>query len=464
MAARGQPGPRLPAPPGQWLFRDPVAGLWQRPWFDRAALNLITQWYLPLSRAWAAGLVAGSESERFWQNLPGRPAGSRKLLERALSDLSRRHRAYVQAVQAWEHAFFRSPAPATPARLEAEVHRRRAAERLMMARGGFLPLALQRRLPAVAFDVPPPEEMARRHGCRLDGAAFPAPGEVLIESSPSVPGATGPQHWLRFPTIVAGAPDTAWARIFEPEAALEPPTLIFLHGITMELEFWPDSRDPIPQLTRRGLRVVRVEGPWHGRRRPEGFYGGEPALARAPLGMVDLFQAWVSEIGQLIRWARKTSSGPVAVAGISLGALASQLVASAANDWPEELRPDALLLCCTSGDVSGTLDGSGLASALDLPRRLAARGWDAATLARWRPLVEPGERPALPADRIVMVLGSEDVVTPYSGGLALAERWAVPEANRFVWARGHFSAGLGLTANEGPITRLAAVLDEARRG
>jgi len=464
VAARSKPRSRLPAPPGQWLFRDPIARLWQRPWFDRAALNLIAQWYLPLSRAWAAALVADGDAERFWQALPANPAGNRRLLDKVLSDIARRRRDYAEAAGAWERAFFSQPAPKTAQRVEAEVRRRRAAERLMLARAGFLPLALQTRLPPVAFDIPGPAEVDRRQRQRLDGIAFPAPAEVERQASARVPGPSGPQYWLRFPSTAAGTPSTAWARVFEPEAALEPPTLIFLHGITMEMEFWPDSRDPIPQLTARGLRVVRVEGPWHGRRRPQGFYGGEPVLAWAPLGMIALMQAWAGEVGELIRWARATSSGPVAVAGISLGALASQLVASAAAGWPDELRPDALLLCTTSGDVSGTLNGGGLAGALGLPEKLAAAGWDAAALAPWRPLVEPGDHPAMPAERIVMVLGSEDVVTPFPGGLALAERWAVPAANRFIWARGHFSAGLGLTANEGPITRLITALNEARRG
>jgi pimeloyl-ACP methyl ester carboxylesterase len=279
-----------------------------------------------------------------------------------------------------------------------------------------------------------------------------------------VPGPAGSQYWLRFAAEVSGRPDTAWARVFEPEAGVEPPTLIYLHGICMEMEHWPDSRDPIPELARRGVRVVRVEGPYHGRRRWPGFYGGEPALARAPLGMLDLFQAWVAEIGQLVLWARETSSGPVAVAGISLGALTSQLFASAAAGWPAAARPDVALLVCTSGDVTATMTESGLAQALGLPKRLQARGWSAETVAAFRPLAEPGDVPGLPPERIVMVLGRQDVVTPYKGGLALAERWRVPEANRFVWARGHFSAGLGLMADAGPIARLLAALEAARHG
>jgi len=455
---------RLPAPPGQWLFRDPIAGLWLRPWFDRAALNLIAQWFLPLSRAWAAAMAAEGQAERFWHEIGGAPARGDRLALGALRLVARRRRDYEAAAAAWEEAFFSEVPPAVAARVQAEVARRRAAQRLMMSRAAFVPLAMRGLLPALRYDIPPLDEMALRHGHRLAGPAFPAPVPAAVETSRGVPGLFEKQYWLRFASEVAGRPDLAWARVFEPEAAVEPPTLIFLHGITMEMEFWPDSRDPIPLLTRRGIRVVRVEGPWHGRRRLEGFYGGEPALARAPVGMVDLFQAWVGEIGQLIGWARETSSGPVAVAGISLGALTAQLVASAAADWPEALRPDAAMLCCTSGDVTATIGDSGLAQALGLPKLLSQRGWTPSAVAHWRRLAEPGPTPGLPADRIVMVLGAQDVVTPYKGGLQLAERWGVPETNRFVWAGGHFSAGLGLMADEGPIACLAEALNAARHG
>ncbi|MDP6707112.1 MAG: alpha/beta hydrolase family protein [Alphaproteobacteria bacterium] len=441
----------MPPPPGGWIFRDPFAGLWLRPWFDRTALALITRWYLPLSRAWAAALSADGDIDRFWHELPAEKAVGAGLVKAPLGIVRHRRRVYAAAERNWEAVFFGSG--------DSEVRTRIAAEMLMLGRGAFVPLALRSRLPAVRFEIPPPDELTRHHRHRLAGpdAAFPAPKETEIARSHSVPGPVGEQYWLRFPTPNENDLGPAWAHVFEPEGVAEPATLIFLHGITMEMEFWPDSRDPIPALAARGIRVIRPEGPWHGRRRKDGYYGGEPALARAPVGMIELFEAWVAEVAALVRWARETSPGPVAVGGISLGALTSQLVATAARTWPAEVRPDALFLCSTSGDIGATMEASSLATALDLPKRLKARGWSEAVLAPWLGLAEPGES-AIPPENIVMVLGSVDDVTPFAGGLALAERWGVPAENRFIWRRGHFSAGLAIMSEEGPLARLAEVV------
>ncbi|MCH9050416.1 MAG: hypothetical protein IIA72_04965, partial [Proteobacteria bacterium] len=47
------------------LLAGPVADLVLRPWFDRLAIPAIADWYCPLSRAWAAALVADGAPERF---------------------------------------------------------------------------------------------------------------------------------------------------------------------------------------------------------------------------------------------------------------------------------------------------------------------------------------------------------------------------------------------------------------
>src|SRR3546814_2991848 len=80
-------------------------------------------------------------------------------------------------------------------------------------------------------------------------------------------------------------------------------------------------------------------------------FGGEPAMAQGPLGFLKLFAAWGAEVAVLIDWARRQGSGSVALGGVSLGALTSQLTAVAARDWPAELRPDALLLIASSQDL-----------------------------------------------------------------------------------------------------------------
>ena len=146
------------------------------------------------------------------------------------------------------------------------------------------------------------------------------------------------------------------------------------------------------------------------------------------------------------------------LAGISLGALTAQLLASRAGDWPAALAPDALFLLATSGAVGATAYGGSLARALGVPQQLAKCGWTMETLQPWLGLIEPGES-VVPPERTVMLLGRTDSVTPYDGGSLLAERWQVPRENVFRPWQGHFSVSVGLSAFPKPLDRLRQVVD-----
>jgi pimeloyl-ACP methyl ester carboxylesterase len=238
----------------------------------------------------------------------------------------------------------------------------------------------------------------------------------------------------------------------------DPPTLIFLHGIGVEADMWKDAADPLNKGVLDGFRIVRPEAPWHSRRRRRGWYGGEPAIGMGPLGFLDLFQAWITEISVLIDWARRTSGGPVALGGVSLGALISQVAAVAAREWPAAARPDALILVATSGAIMEVVAGGSLSKAVNLQPQLESAGWSEILLARWLPLLEPQGPPAMPADKVVMVLGESDDLTPHPGGIALARDWAVPPENLFVRPQGHFSVSLGLLRDREPLNRLAEIM------
>jgi hypothetical protein len=56
------------------------------------------------------------------------------------------------------------------------------------------------------------------------------------------------------------------------------------------------------------------------------------------------------------------------------------------------------------------------------------------------------------------VLGKRDRITPFASGERLVERWRVPEENRFIWDRGHFSVPLTLMRNDAPFRRLKEIL------
>ena len=442
------------------ILRGPLGELLLRPWYDRLAVRAIGRWVLPLSRAWAAGLASGGSLEPFLTSL-GR--GNAAALERALAGrflslLAARRDAYEAAAAAWAESLF-APGSPPPAELVArQLARQTAAHRFMAARLAAVPLNLRRPLPAVRWQVASPARTARDHEARLasTSGAFPAPAAVKVERSHALPGPFGDEHWLRFASPVLG--DTAWARVYAPAGAENPPSLIFLHGLAMENEMWRDMADPVGGLQGRGLRIIRPEGPWHGRRRLSGWYGGEPALGRGPLGLIELVQAWVAEIAVLIAWARRTSRGPVAIGGVSLGGLAAPMIVSAARHWPDGLRPDAAFLVATSGSPLEVAEHGSLTRAIGLWPRIQAAGWDEAALDRWRPLLEPDGEPGVAPEKIVMLLGRHDEVIPFAGGQALARLWGVPGDNLFLQPRGHFSASLSLGREPAPLERLLALL------
>jgi hypothetical protein len=107
--------------------------------------------------------------------------------------------------------------------------------------------------------------------------------------------------------------------------------------------------------------------------------------------------------------------------------------------------------------VGTGVDGD-LARAIGVPDRLADAGWRRVELERLANLLAPQGAPAVDPERIVMVLGTADGVTPYAGGRMLARAWGVPPANVFASWRGHFSAGLDLYRDPRPLRRLVAVM------
>jgi hypothetical protein len=439
-----------------------VGDLVLRPWFDAVSLIGIVRWFFPLSRGWAAAGIAGRSAEEFCAAAP-LPRDAARQAQRALVALLARRHAYDAAAHRWEDAVFADAAPDAFSLVAAEHARLTAAQAWMSGRGLFLPLHLRHGFPAVRWQLPSEREVDQRHGGRLadPAGAFPAPPRVAVRQSHGFPGAAGRTSWLRFPSQVAGAADTAWARVIEP-AAPDPPTLIFLHGIGVEAELWMTDLSRVDSLVASGIRIIRPEAPWHGRRCPPGGFGGETVLARGPLGLLDLFAAWIAEVARLVAWARATSRGPVAIGGISMGALTSQLAATRAVAWPQDMRPDALLLIGTTGGVVDAALSGGLGRALGVAGRLAALSWSPAAVQRWAPLLEPQESPVMPPESVVMLIGTSDTVTPGAGGVALARRWGLPAENLFLRERGHFSVALGLERDAAPLTRLAAILHERR--
>lgn len=433
-----------------------VRSILARPWLDAVALPSIANWLFPLSRAWAACAVPGATAQSVREGLPDLlPAGP--ALEKLLARMRRARAIYEQAEGAWCDAFLEGQGGDLAA---IERERARAAHQWMAQRVLFLPAHMKRRLPGIAWDLASAETVSAWHGQRLadPSKAFPARNPAEVRRTPAFRQGEAEISWISVPSSVGGARDRAWARVIEPVGVINPPTLVFLHGIGMESEFWRHKPGPIERLVQNGIRVIRPEAPFHGRRRLEGYFGGEPIIARGPLGMMDAFEAWVGEAAAWMGWAHAMGSPRVGLGGLSLGGLASQLAASAAPQWPADCRPDALMLVATSGDVVSAGSGGSLARALGIPEKLIEAGWAPSDLAHWAPLLQPTGLPEIDPADMVLIYGALDTVMPLQGGLDLARRWSVPETNVFIRPQGHFSLALGLTDQPAPLQRMLAVL------
>ncbi len=444
-----------------WLFG--------RAWLDPAAHWALRRWFFPLSRLWAAASIAEGSVERFFDALPvnalpARRDGLGKLLARF--EEARVRAAAIDA--AWERALFdgRGISGGDPSEAECvalEAARLGSANDYNSMRRHFRFL-LRAKTPRARFDPPSPAEVDDTYGTALDNAMpfFAAPDPMpVVKVSRSIPAAHGRDFWLSFDSPSGRLADRVHARIYEPAGVQDPPTLIFGHGVCIEFDHWRGLIDEVGALRERGIRVIRPEAPWHGRRRPSGYYGGERMIATFPMGNLDLMTGAVREWAVLADWARRTSSGPLAFGGSSLGALTAQLAADRARDWPARLRPDALLLITHCETILDSLRQGDLMRMWGGRDSVEAKGWDAGRLEAYLGLLAPKRGPATPPERIVTVLGKRDRITPFASGASLIERWGVPEQNRFIWDRGHFSIPVTLMRDPAPLDRFCDILAHA---
>ena len=449
-----------PRPGFARMMRSPLGRMIARPWLDGVTIQLLADWVFPMSRAWAAATVAGGRFEAFREALAMEDGGisPSRWLTASLREIDQAVGRVKAAEAAWEEAMFgRAPVSAAAA-VATEEARLDAANALAMSKLRMVFFGHGHKLAACRWMLPTPEEVERRHGARL---AAPDRAYAMPETLPHVVESRmigsdiGVEYWLRFESPGPDIDTPCWARVFEPAGVIDPPTVIHMHGICMEQDH---IRAPLRDLEiycERGIRVIAPEAPSHGRRRQPGRYAGEVFVAGTPISTLDHMAAHVREIAILTEWARRTSAGPVGWSGISLGALTSQLAASHAAGWPRSMRADALALFTTSEGIEEIGLTGEIAKAFGVDRELTAAGWTADALRHWRPLTDPVGPPAMGAENVFMVLGSEDRITPFEHGMGIAKRWGVPEDQVFVRYQGHFSVPAGLMVDEGPVAAFA---------
>jgi len=443
-------------------LRTPLGDLFARPWFDRLALRALGNWFFPLSRLWAAARVADGSVEAYFNAVPLQP--SLKLarqIERKLRHFEKVRLDVHEADEAWQHAFF-GPAGASNAEL-ARLERQRlaASNRYNALRWSFATLGVRDKISAIAWDIPEPDTVEKLYGPHVADAdgLFAAPGPMPeVAVSQRMKARHGVNYWLHFASPSERMNDQVTARVYEPDGAENPPTLIFGHGICVEFDHWRGMIDDVEDMVRLGFRVVRPEAPWHGRRVPKGRYGGETFIATAPLGALDLFTGAAREWSVLMDWCRRNTTAPVAVGGSSLGAMTAQLVGDRSQGWPDRLQPDAMFLVTHCGRIEDAVTRGSLARVWGVHEATTARGWTPEMVGRYLPLLNPRDELAVPADKVVTVLGSRDEATPFDSGKALIERWQVPAENAFIWPLGHFSVPVGLLRDPRPLRRLRTIM------
>jgi hypothetical protein len=405
-------------------------------------------------------MVAKGEPEAFLASVP-LDANPSSRLARKLAAFDAKRKEYEAAANEWEDAFF-SPSLKPPEFFKKlEARRGSTARWLTLQRLRFLDIRFGRPVPPVKFETITPATLEAAYGSyRSAPWRIYLPPDPLPEVQASRRVATyfGEDYWIRFQSPAGRMGDVAWARVHEPRGAVNPPTFIFGNGICVEFDHYGRTTADVQVMFKYGIRVIELESAWHGRRRAPGSYGGEPFMARAPLGPIDFFAAQARELAVIIDWCKQQSKAPVAIGGASLGALSALLAASYSPHWPESMRPDAVALLTVADQIDTLIAESSLSAGIGMSEALERAGWTAKDLVQWQCLTSVPADPPVAPEKIVAVLGARDTILPFASGRSLVERWRLPAENTFIGGAGHFSTPLGLALDRRPLKRLARIL------
>jgi pimeloyl-ACP methyl ester carboxylesterase len=429
-------------------------------WFDPVSSWALRRLFVPSSLLWAAAEQAGTSAERFLDiaGLSKRRISAKKLDEALRQTAAARGHA-AQTEADWQAAFFGGGSESAEALREIEAARFAASHAYNLTRRhfGFL---LRSDPPRIRSATQTPDEIAAIYGADFErlSLADVANATAQVEVSKPVERAAGTDYWLRFQSPSSLLGDTVYARVLEPRGVANPPTVIFGHGICIEFDHWRGLIDEARTLRAEGFRVIRPVAPWHGRRRPPGSFGGQPMMARIPGGLFDAFTGAAQEWAVIANWVRGKWDTPLAFGGTSLGALIAQFAAEKIGERSERLRPEGLFLITHSGRMTDATFNGDMAGLLGVDLNAAEHGWNRERIEAGLGLLDPARLPAVKPERIVTVLGKRDRITPFASGLSLIDSWGVPDANRFVWDRGHFSMPLTMIRNPAPVARFREVM------
>lgn len=414
---------------------DLIAGL-----IDPMTIGAMKHWWFPSARIWAAANGARGDADAVAATLL--PRGQKRIQSKASAlalrqnEGARQHASEANAT--WREVLIdgRDGDPEA-----VETARRRAGSRHLAMHGPLAAAVGRRGVQTVAWAMdapgasPPPVE------------AYQAPDDVAaVQAGPEFQEGALMRRWLAAPAETGLVTDTAYARVSWPRDMPVHGVVVVGGGVGVEWDIFVRMRrdhDFATAYTVHGLAVVELVSPGHGLRRADHLYGGESFFQSAPVSAGASLAAQVRETGRWIAWARGAFARPVGVFGVSMSSFAAQLAVSHCGRWSEAARPDAALLMAHSGDLIGVTQGS-LSRGLGLPAAQKAAGWTNFDFAPWGEALGPADKPAIPPDAIVSIIGRRDGVTPFKDGEVVREKWSIPLANRFTYGHGHM--GLPLRA------------------
>ncbi|PLV59797.1 alpha/beta hydrolase [Thermotoga sp. KOL6] len=128
--------------------------------------------------------------------------------------------------------------------------------------------------------------------------------------------------------------------VFEPEKVEH--NLIFVHGIgngNIPYLLWFGER-----FKRYNIKTWFLVLPYHEKRAPTGWNGGEPFYHPSPFYCVKRFDEAVQDVLDLVDVVRKDNGGPIAMMGFSFGGMITIL------SLAREKRIEKGIVCCSGGD------------------------------------------------------------------------------------------------------------------
>jgi len=218
----------------------------------------------------------------------------------------------------------------------------------------------------------------------------------------------------------------AKALYFKSDIPGDRPTLLLLHALMSASDF--GYRRIAARFTANGWNVLFPHLPYHYSRTPRGYANGALTITSDLVRNAEALRQSVIELRQLLAWARNNGSPRTALMGTSYGGWVASLALGLERvDFAVLLQPVADVNHATFGSPASSMM-SGL---------LKENGISSKDLSRHAHLSSPAtRRPLTPPDRITVIGGTLDRLSPPESLRSLCESWG--GARYLEVEQGHF--------------------------